>query len=524
MAGATNRAMKAAGIPKATQKVIRVNSGGAHTLKSAIAVAAAHGAEVPDRVHAHIAARDGKAATKTAKSAASAASTAEHAAKRAEARAVYERGNAASGDRLSAMRGNIRQLVSEKRQADRDVSNARGVAEQAAGARLGIPKKGPKAKQNQRAHKEAVDAAVNADPNVKRAAMAQVAARTALQSALQSRNATATARKAQRGAEAGGQQDLFSGAPAPRKPSPFERRMAVRDARAAMVGRLGRNMLADRKAGAPLVAAAKAASKAKHAAADAKERAESDAAWNAYKAGEAAKAATAERRTAMAKRLAPTLGGAARGMLAARRQQANATAAAVNATERGITARTAAAMAQAPNRLAGSKYKVEKNATINVTQLGPNGTTVKVPVKAILKVGDVAVNKSDRGGYNVTHASSGYVVNSMSGLSKNAAISAALGMASGRSASTMTAMSEGRVGKGMSLREQRTHAAISRYGRIVQKRDAAVALQSARESHARAVESGNQIAIRSAAGRLKTAESVHKIVHTPSPSYRAKKK
>lgn len=41
MAGATNRAMKAAGIPKATQSVIRVNSGGAHTLKSAIAVAAA---------------------------------------------------------------------------------------------------------------------------------------------------------------------------------------------------------------------------------------------------------------------------------------------------------------------------------------------------------------------------------------------------------------------------------------------------------------------------------------------------
>jgi hypothetical protein len=180
-------------------------------------------------------------------------------------------------------------------------------------------------------------------------------------------------------------------------------------------------------------------------------------------------------------------------------------------------------MDQVPSRLAGSKYKVEKNATIYVTQRGPNNTPVKVPVKALLKVGDVAVNKAERGGYNVTHASSGYVVNSMSGLSKNVAISAALGMASGRSASAMTAMSEGRMGKEMSLREHRTQAAISRYGRIVQKRDAAVALQSARESHARAVESGNQVAIRSAAGRVKTAESVHDIVHRPSLSVRKKK-
>ena len=144
MAGATNRAMKAAGIPKATQNVIRVNSGGAHTLKSAIAVAAAHGAPVPDKVHAHIAARDAKAGAKTAKSAAAA----ENAAKRAEARAVYERGNAGSGDKLAAMRGEIRQLVSEKRQADRDVSNARSAADAAArrsidAERVVAPKQGP---------------------------------------------------------------------------------------------------------------------------------------------------------------------------------------------------------------------------------------------------------------------------------------------------------------------------------------------------------------------------------------------
>ena len=245
MAGATNRAMKAAGVPKASIGTIRVNSGGAHTLKSAIAVAAAHGAPVPDKVHAHIAARDAKAGAKTAKSAA----TAENAAKRAEARAVYERGNASSGEKLAAMRGEIRQLVSEKRQADKDVDRARSVAEDTARRSLGVPKKGPKAKQNEREHRAKVDAAVNASPDVKRAAMAQVAARTALQSALQSRDATATARKAQRGAEAGGQQDLFSGAPAPRGPSPFERRMALRDARALRGAQaLGAVMSARRKA------------------------------------------------------------------------------------------------------------------------------------------------------------------------------------------------------------------------------------------------------------------------------------
>lgn len=258
MAGATNRAMKAAGIPKATQNVIRVNSGGAHTLKSAIAVAAAHGAPVPDKVHAHIAARDAKAGAKTAKSAA----TAENAAKRAEARAVYERGNVASGDRLAAMRSNLRQLVSEKRQADRDVTRARDLARTAAEKALGAPKKGPKARENRLNHARALEAAENASPDVKRAAAAAVQARTALQSALQSRNATATARKAQRGAEAGGQQDLFSGAPTPRGPSPFERRMALRDARALRGAQaLGAVMSARRKAEAARPARAAALAK-----------------------------------------------------------------------------------------------------------------------------------------------------------------------------------------------------------------------------------------------------------------------
>ena len=245
MAGATNRAMKAAGVPKASIGTIRVNSAGAHTLKSAIAVAAAHGAPVPDKVHAHIAARDAKAGAKTAKNAAAA----ENAAKRAEARAVYERGNASSGEKLAAMRGEIRQLVSEKRQADRDVTRARDLARTAAEKTLGAPKKGPKARENRLNHARALEAAENASPDVKRAAAAAVQARTALQSALQSRDATATACKAQRGAEAGGQQDLFSGAPAPRGPSPFERRMALRDARALRGAQaLGAVMSARRKA------------------------------------------------------------------------------------------------------------------------------------------------------------------------------------------------------------------------------------------------------------------------------------
>lgn len=505
MAGATNRAMKAAGIPRATQNVIRVNSGGAHTLKSAIAVAAAHGAPVPDKVHAHIAARDAKAGAKTAKSAAAA----ENAAKRAEARAVYERGNASSGEKLAAMRSNLRQLVSEKRQADRDVTRARDLARAAAEKTLGAPKKGPKARENRLNHARALEAAENASPDVKRAAAAAVQARTALQSALQSRDATATARKAQRGAEAGGQQDLFSGAPAPRGPSPFERRMALRDARAAMVGNISRGMLADRKAGAPLVAAAKAASAAKYAAATAKERAESDAAWNAYKAGEAAKAATAERRTAMAKRLAPTLGGAARGMLAARRQQANATAAAASAIERSRTAATAAAVDRAAGASRVGKYKIEKNVTVNVTHRDDKGGEVRVPVKAIAKAGDMAVVK-EKYGYGITHLPSGYKMTGM--LPKNVAIQAVQGMASGRGAKALTSSLASQVkgGQPMTAKDARTMRATQRYVQVMNKRGAAVELQSARDAHARAVQGGNPTVVKAATTRLSDAEKNHK--------------
>ena len=58
MAGATNRQLKTAGIPKASQAQIRVHAGGRLTLKSALDVAAKHGIAVPDKAHAFMAARD----------------------------------------------------------------------------------------------------------------------------------------------------------------------------------------------------------------------------------------------------------------------------------------------------------------------------------------------------------------------------------------------------------------------------------------------------------------------------------
>lgn len=57
MAGATNRAFKAAGIPKKAQAQIRVHAGGRLTLKAAVDVAAKHGIPLPDKVHARMAAR-----------------------------------------------------------------------------------------------------------------------------------------------------------------------------------------------------------------------------------------------------------------------------------------------------------------------------------------------------------------------------------------------------------------------------------------------------------------------------------
>ncbi len=61
MAGATNRQLKTAGIPKAAMAQIRVHAGGHLTLKSALDVAAKHGIAIPDKAHAFMAARDLKA-------------------------------------------------------------------------------------------------------------------------------------------------------------------------------------------------------------------------------------------------------------------------------------------------------------------------------------------------------------------------------------------------------------------------------------------------------------------------------
>lgn len=58
MAGATNRQLKTAGIPKAAMAQIRVHAGGRLSLKSALDVAAKHGIAIPDKAHAFMAARD----------------------------------------------------------------------------------------------------------------------------------------------------------------------------------------------------------------------------------------------------------------------------------------------------------------------------------------------------------------------------------------------------------------------------------------------------------------------------------
>ena len=62
MAGATNRAFKAAGIPKAAIKELRVTGGRGLTLRSAIGLASERGIAIGDKAKAHLAARDRKAA------------------------------------------------------------------------------------------------------------------------------------------------------------------------------------------------------------------------------------------------------------------------------------------------------------------------------------------------------------------------------------------------------------------------------------------------------------------------------
>jgi hypothetical protein len=61
MAGANNRALKGAGIPKATIKTLRVENGGRLSLKSAITLAGERGLAI-GRAQEHLAKRDNKAA------------------------------------------------------------------------------------------------------------------------------------------------------------------------------------------------------------------------------------------------------------------------------------------------------------------------------------------------------------------------------------------------------------------------------------------------------------------------------
>ena len=63
MAGATNRALKSAGLPKSTIKTVRAESGGRLNLQSAIAIARAKGLDV-GKAHEHLAKREAKAASK----------------------------------------------------------------------------------------------------------------------------------------------------------------------------------------------------------------------------------------------------------------------------------------------------------------------------------------------------------------------------------------------------------------------------------------------------------------------------
>ena len=51
MAGATNRAFKAAGIPKAAIKELRVTGGRGLTLRSAISLAGERGIQIPQKAH-----------------------------------------------------------------------------------------------------------------------------------------------------------------------------------------------------------------------------------------------------------------------------------------------------------------------------------------------------------------------------------------------------------------------------------------------------------------------------------------
>ena len=253
MAGATNRAFKAAGIPKAAIKELRVTGGRGLTLRSAISLAGERGIQIPQKAHDFLAKRDAKSAQK-AKPADDGAERQRRDAARAEARDVYERGNAGSRERLAGLRGDIRQRVQDVRDAEGTLRGAKGHAESTAQRAVPAAKGGPKKRQNERNRDRTIESRVANDPSVQRAAMQAKQARLRLQSALADRDATARARKQQRGAESGGQMDLFSGAPKPRAASPFERKVALRNARGRALGDLSQGMMARRKAGAAAAA------------------------------------------------------------------------------------------------------------------------------------------------------------------------------------------------------------------------------------------------------------------------------
>ena len=195
--------------------------------------------------------------------------------------------------------------------------------------------------------------------------------------------------------------------------------------------------------------------------------------------------------------------------MAARRQQANATAAAASAVERSRTAATAAAVDRAAGASRVGRYKIEKNVTVNVTHRDDKGGETRVPVKAIAKAGDMAVVK-EKYGYGITHLPSGYKMTGM--LPKNVAIQAVQGMASGRGAKALTSSLASQVkgGAPMSAKDARTMRAAQRYVQVMNKRGAAVELQSARDAHARAVQGGNPTVVKAATTRLNDAERNHK--------------
>jgi hypothetical protein len=225
--------------------------------------------------------------------------------------------------------------------------------------------------------------------------------------------------------------------------------------------------------------------------------------------------AVAARKAAMLaerqKRVAGSLGGAARGMLAARKtaqadaqraaEQVKRDPAAVRAlairqlgsamlTERRSGAPNAARvvaeqrsrlarLATEVDRAAGAsrvgKYKIEKNVTVHVKTA--DGMT---PTKAIVKAGNMAAVRVGKDRYNVVHAPTGAVHSN--DLSKNVAISAVRGMASGRAAATISAHAKSGFASTGDAKTDRAIRANFRYHNMVRNRQAAYALNAAREA------------------------------------------